>query len=487
MSTKTRRTPTAAAAALATLLALALAPARAPAQAYGELTDDVKETVEVSAPEVALVGVRVIDGTGAPAAEDRTVLLRGGRIAAVGPSAEVDVPEGAKRIELDGHTVIPGLVGLHNHSFYTTSERKVQSSFSAPRLYLAGGVTTVRTTGAIAPYDELNLRSSVQAGEAPGPRMVVTGPYISGGEDEALSRVRATSPGQARRVVDYWTSEGVEWFKFYTGVSRGAMAAAVEAGHERGARFTGHLCSVTFREAVERGIDNLEHGFLTNTGWVEGKEPDRCPSAEKRYASLRRVKIDGSEVRATIRAMVENDVALTTTPAVYELFVPGRPPLRQRTLSAMAPAAREEYLASREELAENPDAAIAEELLLKSLAFDRAFFEAGGLLAAGVDPTGNGGALFGYGDQRNYELLREGGFSPAEAVRVMTLNGARVLGMEDEVGSVESGKRADLVVLEGDPADPASGIRDVRLVFKEGVGYDPDALAAAVEGQVGIR
>ena len=482
-----RRTPIAGAAALAALALTALGPAPAAAQAYDELSEDVKEVVAVSEPEVALVGVRVVDGTGAPAAEDRTVLIRDGRIAAVGPAGEVEVPEEARRMELDGHTVIPGLVGLHDHSFYTTPERKVQSSYSAPRLYLAGGVTTARTTGSIAPYDEINLRSSIRAGEVPGPRMVITGPYISGGEDDALSRVRTTSPGQARRVVDYWVSEGVEWFKFYTGVSRGALAAAVEAGHERGAQFTGHLCSVTFREAVDRGIDNLEHGFLTNTGWVEGKEPDRCPSAEKRYASLRRVEIDGPAVDSTIAAMVENGVALTTTPAVYELFVPNRPPLRQRTLNAMAPAAREEYLASREEIAGNPDAAIAEELFLKSLAFDRAFFEAGGLLAAGVDPTGNGGALFGFGDQRNFELLREGGFSTAETVQVMTLNGARVLGMEEEIGSVEAGKRADLVVLEGDPADPETEIRQVRLVFKEGVGYDPEPLIEAVRGAVGIR
>ncbi len=469
----------------ALLAAAALKPTPVLAQDVESLSEDVREVVAVSEPVVALTGVRVIDGTGAPPAEGRTVLIRDGRIAAVGPDGSVEIPGDARTLELAGHTVIPGIVGLHDHSFYTTPNRKVQSDFTAPRLYLAGGVTTVRTTGSIAPYSEINLKRSIEAGEIPGPRMVITGPYITGGADDALSRVHAGSPEEARRVVDYWVSEGVEWFKFYTGISRAAMSAAIEAAHARGAKFTGHLCSVTFREAVDRGIDNLEHGFITNTGWVEDKEPDECPS--DRYESLRRVEIDGPEVQATIDAMVENEVALTTTPAVYELFVPNRPPLQDRVLDAISPEARGEYLDSRERIAEEPDAGTPEELFLKGLAFDSAFHAGGGLLAAGVDPTGNGGALFGYGDQRNYELLLEGGFSPEVAVQVLTLNGAKVLGRDDELGSVEAGKLADLVVLEGDPASDPTAIRQVRLVFKDGVGYDPAPLVEAVEGQVGIR
>lgn len=467
------------------LLALLLAPPPSSAQDFESLSEDVREVVEVSEPVVALTGVRLVDGTGAAPAEGRTVLLRDGRIDAVGPDGSVEIPEGARTLDLSGHTVIPGIVGLHDHSFYTTPQRRVQSDFSAPRLYLAAGVTTVRTTGSIAPYGEINLRRAVDAGEIPGPRMVITGPYITGGSDEALSRVHAGTPDEARRVVDYWISEGVEWFKFYTGISRASMAAAIEAAHDRGAQFTGHICSVTFREAVDRGIDNIEHGFLTNSGWVRDKEPDACPSNVGE--SLERVEIGDPEVQATIDAMVDNDVAMTTTPAVYELFVAGRPPLEQRVLNAMSDEARSEYLASREQISGTEDAGIPPGLFDKALAFDSAFVASGGLLAAGVDPTGNGGALFGYGDQRNFELLVEGGFSPVEAVRVMTLNGATVLGRDDELGSVEAGKLADLVVIEGDPtADPAR-IRNVRLVFKDGVGYDPAPLTEAVEGQVGIR
>ena len=469
---------------LTLLTALCLLPATSLAQSYNDLSPDVREMVSVSEPAVALVGVRVVDGTGAAPAENQTVLIQNGRITAVGPAGEVEVPAGAQRMELSGHTVIPGMIGLHDHTFYMTPRRSIQADYTAPRLYLASGVTTIRTTGSASPYNELNLKNAVEAGEVPGPTMVITGPYITG-EGGGEQMYSATTPEAARRVVAYWTEEGVDWFKFYTSISREAMKAAIEEAHQRGAKFTGHLCSVSFREAVALGIDNLEHGFITNSDYAPGKQPDQCPSTVRQ--GLQAVDLDGSEVQATIRDMIENDVAMTTTPAVYELFVANRPPLEDRNLDAMSAETREEYLGSRNRIAENPDAGIPEPLFKKALAFDRKFWEAGGLLAAGVDPTGNGGALPGFGDQRNYELLLEGGFTPPEAIQILTLNGAKVLGTEDEIGSIEAGKVADLVVIDGDPVARPAEIRNVQIVFKDGVGYDSAKLIKAVEGEVGIR
>lgn len=172
--------------------------------------------------------------------------------------------------------------------------------------------------------------------------------------------------------------------------------------------------------------------------------------------------------------------------AVYEISIPGRPPLEERTLAALAPAAREEYLTRRNEIARQTES-ITGELFPRAQAFEYAFFKAGGLLAAGVDPTGNGGALPGFGDQRNYELLLEAEFTPAEAIQIMTLNGARVLGVEEELGSVEVGKIADLVVIQGDPVARPAEIRNVVTVFKDGVGYDSKKLVDSVEGLVGVK
>ena len=453
------------------------------AQPADTLSDAVRQFVEVGEPVVALTGVQVVDGTGSPAASGRTILIEDGRIAAVGPDAEVDVPDGARVLNLDGHTVVPGFVGLHDHTFYMTRGRRVQLNVSAPRLYLASGVTTIRTTGAFSPYSELNLKRSIQDGQEIGPRMFITGPYLSGAG--AMSQMfQVSTPEDARRVVAYWADEGVDWFKAYTRIGDEELAAAIDEAHRRGVRVTGHLCSVSFREAVALGIDNIEHGFFTNSDYVAGKQPGVCPPGVRR--SLLEVDIEGEEVAATIREMVEQGVAMTSTLPVYELAIPNRPPLEQRVLDMLAPGARDEYLQSRAEVASRDDAPMAE-LFPKAQAFERMFVEAGGLLAAGVDPTGMGGALPGYGDQRNYELLLESGFSPEQVIRIMSLNGARVLGEDERFGSIEPGKLADLVVIDGDPVRREAEIRNVTLVFKEGVGYDAPALAESVRGLVGLR
>jgi hypothetical protein len=314
--------------------------------------------------------------------------------------------------------------------------------------------------------------------------MHLTGPYITGpGGPVSMAQVADADAG--RRVVGYWADEGATWFKAYTDISREALGAAIQEAHRRGLRFTGHLCSVSFREAVALGIDNLEHGLFTNSDYMPGRAPDTCPDGL--YRSLMAVEIEDPEVQATIRDMVDHGVSLTSTLPVYELSVPGRPPLEDRVLEALAPEAREEYLTAREAVSRAAAQSIMPEIFRRAQAFELAFVRAGGLMAAGSDPTGMGGALPGYGDQRNYELLLEAGFSPAETIQIMSANGARILGNHDDLGTVEAGKLADLVVIAGDPVQRPAEIRNVTLVFKDGVGYDSANLLESVRGVVGIR
>jgi imidazolonepropionase-like amidohydrolase len=455
------------------------------AQSFDRLSAGVRGVVAVQEPVVALTHVRVIDGTGAPAKEDQTIVLENGRIRSIGASASAQVPAGARTIDLTGHSVIPGLVGMHNHTFYTTSRRSIQANFSMPRLYLASGVTTTRTTGSMSPYSELNLKKRIDAGEVPGPRMHVTGPYISG-DGAGSGMYEVNTPDDARRVVAYWAKEGATWFKFYTLITRDEMKAAIDEAHKHGLKVTGHLCSVGYREAVALGIDALEHSLFANSEYDPNKQPDKCPSTMS--ASLANLDMKSPAVKATIDDMVKNKVAMTSTLAIYELYVPGRPQdLDPRMLEAMSPEAREEYLATRKYIADNPNAGTPESVFKKAMEFDRMFAAAGGLLAAGSDPTGSGGALPGFGDQRNHELLVEAGFSPVESIKIMTLNGAKVLGVDKDLGSVEAGKIADLVVVRGNPAATAADIRNVTIVFKDGVGYDSSKLLAAVKGVVGVR
>jgi imidazolonepropionase-like amidohydrolase len=471
--------------AIAFALAFAAAAMPAAAQSFDRLAPGVRQFVSVGEPVVALTNVRVIDGTGAAPRDNQTVIIRDGRIAAVGPAGVTAPPAGARVIDLAGHTVLPGIVGMHNHTFYTTSfGRSVQLNFSAPRLYLGSGVTTIRTTGSMSPYSELNLKRAIAEGQTLGPRMHVTGPYITG-EGAGGGMHAVSSAEDARRVVAYWAEEGATWFKFYTLISRDAMKAAIDEAHRRGVKLTGHLCSVGYREAISLGIDNLEHGLFANSEYDPNKEPDRCPVTMN--ASLRTLDMGSEPVRATLEDMVRNNVAMTSTLAVYELSVPGRPPLEQRMLDAMSPETREEYLETRRRIEQNPNAGRSLDVLVKGMEYERQFVQLGGLLAAGVDPTGNGGALPGFGDQRNLELLVEAGFTPVEALRIMTLNGAKVLGVDGDLGSIETGKIADLFVVRGNPATAPGDIRNVVHVFKDGVGYDPVRLIESVAGTVGIR
>ena len=456
----------------------------AAARVAPELSEAVRAYVSVDSPLVALTNVRVVDGTGAPAAENQTIVIENGLIRAVGPAASVTVPSGAQVLDLDGYTITPGFVGMHNHTWYTTTNRATQLPYSAPRLYLGSGVTTIRTTGSLSPYVELNMKKAIDAGELVGPRMHVTGPYITA-KGTSLRMYGIEGPEDARRAVAYWATEGATWIKVYTRITREEFAAVVDEAHKHGIKVTGHLCSIGFREAVELGIDNLEHGLFVNTEYDPAKEPDRCPSDA--MAKLRDLDLESADVQRTFRELIAAKIPVTSTLAVYELFVPNRPPIEQRMLDAMSPEVRTEYLQTRARIAEREGFGIPLDIFRKAQAYEVAFVKAGGLLAAGVDPTGNGGALPGFGDQRNFELLIESGFTPVQAIQIMTANGAKILGEYDTYGSIEPGKRADLVVIDGDPIAKPEDIRRVVTVFRDGIGYDAVKLIDDVAGQVGVR
>ena len=456
------------------------------AQRPDSFTANVREYIAVDTSLLALTHVLLVDGTGAAPKQDQTIVIRAGRIVATGASASVLVPAGAKTMDMTGSTVIPGIIGMHDHLFYTAAGgRAVQMSYTGPRLYLGSGVTTIRTTGSRAPYAEINLKDVIDHGYVPGPRIHLTAPYITGAEGGGAMAI-LNSPDAARRFVDYWASEGATWIKAYTDIRRAELGAAIQEAHRRGIKVTGHLCSVSFQEAVSLGIDNLEHGMLTASDFTTGKQADVCPVNLMSQVSASDPK--GQAGQATIRSLVDHHVPMTSTLAVYEPFVAGRPTKDDRTLQAMDPEVRDAYMKQRTTIDTSSQGGWVSLAAFKSaMAFERAFVDAGGLMAAGVDPTGIGGALAGFGDQRNYELFIEAGFSPAVAIQIMTLNGAKILGVAQQLGTVQAGKLADIVVLRGDLTADPSVIRNPTLVFKDGVGYDSAKLLASVQGRVGVN
>lgn len=450
------------------------------------LSEGVRIYVASDSAVVAITGVTVINGKGTPAIAGQTVVIRDDRIAEVGPSAKVKVPAGAQVVDGNGMTLIPGIVGLHDHMYYSAAGGvNTQMSFTGPRLYLASGVTSVRTTGSISPYADINLKKSIESGETPGPRIHITSPYLTGGAGGG-EMFATDEPAAAKAFVTYWAHEGATWIKFYADISRASMKAAIDEAHRLGIKTTGHLCSVTFREAVELGIDDLSHGAFTATDFVPDKQPDKCPpNSYKLLDSL--ATGEGPVATSLIDLMVQKKVSMTTTMAVIEAFYPGRPVTDERTLDLMTPAVRTAYMAQRAYIDTTKGWLFTPEGFARALAFDKAFFAAGGILGSGVDPTGNGGALPGFGDQRGYELLREAGLTAEQAVQVVSYNGARILGVDDKLGAVEKGKVADLVLLRGDLVADPSVIRNVVTVYKDGVAYDPARLIKAVRGRVGVN
>ena len=455
-----------------------------------------KNFIRENAPVIALTHVEVIDGTGASPAADQTVVIDHGKIAAVGAAASVAVPAGAKVIDGTGKTVIPGLVGMHEHLFYPAPVNGpltgIEEFYSFAPLYLASGVTTARTTGTMDPYGDINVKAQVDSGKMPGPNLYLTTPYLEGKPSFIPQMHELKDAAEAREFVRYWHSVGFTSVKAYTNVTPDELRAGIDEAHKLNMKVTGHLCSVGFREAAEMGIDNLEHGpFAAPDGELYSKkEPGACGT---NYIAVlvdivKNVEPDGPAIKELIQTLVEHRVAVTSTLAVLEGG--SRPPmdvdgLVGRTHELMVDVAWSHAMTAR--AMSQSFGSLLEILIKKEMKFEREFVAAGGLLMAGCDPTGDGHVLAGLGDQRGIELLVEAGFTTPEAIHIATQNGATFLGEAERNGSVGTGKQADLVLLDGDLAKDVSVIEKPEIVFKGGVGYDSNAIYESLRGKVGLQ
>jgi imidazolonepropionase-like amidohydrolase len=445
-----------------------------------------------NAPVIALTHARVIDGTGTPALNDQTLILQRGLIVAYGAADAVPVPAGARVLNLSGKTVIPGLAMMHEHLFtiapnFSKTPLGVEQDVPFPLMYLAAGVTTMRTAGSIDGEADLALKRAIDSGARPGPDIFLTAPYLEGKPAVFPQMGELAGPDDARQRVDKWAATGMTSFKAYMHISPEELKAAIDEAHAKELKITGHLCSIGFTEAANLGIDNLEHGIVVDEEFFPGKQEGICP---EQLAALKdfdqRLDIGSAEVQAMIRHLVDHHVAMTSTLAVFADFSSAGETfaaMEEREQRALGWQSWLKFRLIRRFLAKHPFA----NLLAKEMQFERDYAAAGGLLMAGSDPTGDGGTIAGYADQEEIELLVRAGFSPVEAIHIATANGAEFLAQSARIGTIAQGKQADLVVIDGDPSARIADIRNVEIVFRKGVGYSSEKLFGAVRGLVGVQ
>lgn len=452
-----------------------------------EFSAQVKRFITNDQPTFAITNVTLIDGTGTTLKRNQTVIVENNQITRIGDSNTISIPDSINTIDGTGKTLIPGLVMLHEHMFYTKPFENWfsvgQMTFTFPRLYLAGGVTSMRTAGSIQPQTDLNVKKWIDQGLMTGPKMHITSPFIEREGPKVPELGFLGSTDEVSKIVNYWADKGVTSFKVYNNITKEDLRICVEEAHKRGLKVTGHLCSLTYAEASNIGIDNLEHGFMAATDFAKGKEENICDPFAAREG-LNNEPEDGETINALIDLLIKNNTVITTTPNVFEPYT-DREMVPGGGYDALAPQIQERIKAGYDRAQGRDQGTVAR--YNKNLKWVKRFYDKGGRLVAGTDPTGAGRTVAGYANQRTVEILVEAGFKLEVAIKICTLNGANFLDIGKEVGSIEVGKKADLILINGDLSSDIKNIRKTETIFKDGIGFDSQKLFESVKGQVGLN
>ena len=457
-----------------------------------KFSDETKKYIEYNDSITVFKNALLIDGKGNAAKPNQTIIINQGKIVWVGDDTKAIIPQGVNTVNLNGKVIMPGLVMLHEHMYISAHSMETRQAIvhqlpaTFPRLYLAAGATTIRTAGNVEPYSDMNLKKDIDAGTMPGPFMEVTAPYMEGNQSFFQQMNKLNKPEEAISFVNYWADQGFTSFKGYMNIDKPTLKAAIDAVHKRKLKITAHLCAVTYREAAEMGIDQLEHGFYVSTDFVKNKTENQCPSnAEESIANL---DVESDSVKSLLKFLIEKKTIITSTLAVLEGLNTTQPAPSAELLSYFSPDSRDFYLKLFTRIRSAKAPSDDDKAFANNAKMEKMFYDMGGLLTVGTDPTGNGGTVAGFGNWRAIELLVEtDGFTPLEAIKIATLNGAIALGFDRTIGTIETGKSADLLIIDGDPSKKISDIRKVQFVFKNGVGYNSKKLFESVKGKVGFN
>ncbi|NER10413.1 Amidohydrolase family protein [Muriicola jejuensis] len=450
-------------------------------------SEEVTKYIEIQEPVIALRNITLIDGTGGPVRTNQDIVITGDHITAIGDSGKINIPPTAKVIDGSGKAVIPGLVMLHEHLFYAKpfegAYKAVHMTNTFPKMYLAGGVTTMRTAGSIEANTDLNIKNLINQGKMVGPNIDVSTPHIE--RQGFIPQLQSLYGDESiENWINYWADKGVTSVKAYNNITKDDLERIIKAAHSRNMKVTGHLCSITYREAADLGIDNLEHGFAASSDFIPDKKENECDNG-KIAQSLLNLNDNDPELKNLMEHLIKKNVTITYTPNVFEPFnereiVPGGGDV------AMAPFLLEQIKGIYDQYANSKYDSLEYKGFKNDMRRIRRFHTMGGKVVVGTDPTGAGRTIAGYSNQRLIELLIEGGFNIEEAIKLSTLNGANYLGVAEETGSVEVGKKADLILINGDLSKDVSNIRNMEIVFKNGVGFSSGKIFESVKGKLGL-
>ena len=457
-------------------------------ESYGqEFSKEVIKFIEIQKPIIVIKNITLIDGTGGPSKTNQDIVITGDRITSIGNSGKIEIPKTAKVIEGNGKTVIPGFVMLHEHLFYAKpfegTYKAVHMTYTFPKMYLAGGVTTMRTAGSIEANTDLNVKGLINQGKMVGPNIDVSTPHIERqGKIPQLQSLYGNE--NIENWINYWVDKGVTSVKVYNNITKDDLAKIIKAAHARNIKVTGHLCSITYREAADMGIDNLEHGFAVSADFISNKKENECDN-KKISQSLLELDNNSPELKQLMEYLIKKNVTITYTPTVFEPYS-GREIIPGGGNVALAPFLLEQITNIYKKNVNTSSDSMQNKIFKNDMFRIKKFYSMGGEIVVGTDPTGAGRTIAGYSNQRLIELLIEAGFNIEVAIKLSTLNGAIYLGVDKETGSVEVGKKADLILINGDLLNDVSKIREMEIVFKNGVGFNSKKIFESVKGKLGL-
>ena len=430
---------------------------------------------QTSPTALVLRGGTLVDVASGKEIPDSTIVMRGERIEQVG-SGNMGIPDGAQIIDAKGKWIIPGLIDSHAHA-----ENPDETPFS---LYLANGVTTIRNPGGNITVLRLT-RERLLRGELIGPRLFFSGPLLDGippvWPDMSLL---VDTPQRARSAVNFLADQGVDFVKVYNNVKEPELRAIIETAKERGLPVAGHIPrTMTMTRAVELGMTRLEHIRVTGREILSAEEADKIdplPLGRREPLLWQRFDLQSEKIHALIQRLAESKLFLDPTLVIAEeTEVPDLDADRNDPNNQyLSPQVVERAVNMKSPIYELPAdlQAAGLEAFQKQEKFVGMCNQAGVRIIAGTDGPGIGRLLPGFGLHQELELLVASGLSPLQVLRAATLTAAEALGKDDQLGTVEPGKLADMVVLDADPLKQVQNLKKIHLVVQGGKTYERDPL-----------